>query len=308
MGSLFFGFSILEASTGIKPVRPAHHRVTVVRAHKHRHSAQPGDGKRDAKEEAGLYKLIAAFVLMLCAGGCDATSPIDVASHVELTPVQPLSGTVGRLHDGRKQTIVCYGTSLTAGGTWVRQLTDTLDSHYPGLATVINSGKGGMWSKWGVENLEERVIAHDSDAVLIEFSINDAYLDYGATVTQSRANLEMMISRIHADNSDAEVILLIMNPPLGVPLKQRPRIREYEAMYRDVASTFNVRLIDCSRSWQSLIEQEPGKWQQLVPDDIHPNELGCVSMVTPCILRGLGIPPTKANDITPKALTSRRAK
>ena len=95
---------------------------------------------------------------------------------------------------------------------------------------------------------------------------------------------------------------------IQVPLKKRPKIREYEAMYRNVASSFNLRLIDCSTSWQSLIKQEPGIWHQLVPDDIHPNELGCASVVTPCILRGLGIQPTKTDDITNTASTSRHSK
>ena len=47
----------------------------------------------------------------------------------------------------KKQTIVAYGTSLTAGGAWVGQLKAALDAKFPGRATVINSGAGGMWSK-----------------------------------------------------------------------------------------------------------------------------------------------------------------
>ena len=92
---------------------------------------------------------------------------------------------VVNLESGKRQTIVTYGTSLTAGGAWVGQLQQALDSRYPGQATVINSGKGAMWSKWGVDNLEERVIQKKPDTVLIEFAINDAYLPCKTSVVEA---------------------------------------------------------------------------------------------------------------------------
>jgi acyl-CoA thioesterase I len=245
-----------------------------------------------------LFKLITTPVLIACLVGFDATGRIDVTSHVKQTPVQSPSTTVEHLREGQNQKIVCYGTSLTAGGAWVNQLAEALDSEYPKLATVINSGQGAMWSKWGVENVVERVVKLDPDLVLIEFSINDAYLEYDTSVTQAQKNLEVIISTIRTNNSDTEIVLMIMNPPLGIHLKRRPNITNYEAMYRKLASSLNLRLIDCSRSWQSLIAQKPRIWQQLVPDDIHPNELGCASMVTPCVLRGLGIQPTNTDGTT----------
>ncbi len=94
------------------------------------------------------------------------------------------TGTAGRpsfirnLEAGRAQTIVTYGTSLTAGGAWPALLQGVLDRKYPGLATVINSGEGGQWSAWGVQNLEERVLQKNPDAVFIEFGINDAVLRF----------------------------------------------------------------------------------------------------------------------------------
>ena len=48
------------------------------------------------------------------------------------------------LDAGKVQTVVAYGTSLTASGAWVQQLGDDLNQRYPGRATVINSGKGSM--------------------------------------------------------------------------------------------------------------------------------------------------------------------
>jgi len=120
----------------------------------------------------------------------------DVACYVELVPFQDQPAFVKQLEDGHSQMIVTYGTSLTAGGAWVSQLNQTLEHQYPGLATVINAGQGAMWSKWGVENLDHRVLEHHPDVVFIEFGINDAYAEYQTTVAQARINLEYMIDRV----------------------------------------------------------------------------------------------------------------
>ena len=105
---------------------------------------------------------------------------------------------VKNLKAGKTQTIVTYGTSLTSGGAWVRQLDAALKARWPGQARVVNSGAGGMWSTWGVDNLDARVIEKKPDTLFIEFGINDAYLDYKTSVVKARANLEnMILSLIH---------------------------------------------------------------------------------------------------------------
>jgi hypothetical protein len=72
---------------------------------------------------------------------------------------------VVKLESGKQQTVITYGTSLTAGGAWVKQLQQALNNSYPGKAKVINSGKGAMWSKWGVDHLDKRVIDKKPDTV-----------------------------------------------------------------------------------------------------------------------------------------------
>ena len=82
---------------------------------------------------------------------------------------------VSNLKAGKRQVIVAYGTSLTEVGDWVNQLQEALNAKFPKLATVVNSGMCSMASPWGVENLDARVIWKNTDTVLIEFAINDAY-------------------------------------------------------------------------------------------------------------------------------------
>ena len=122
---------------------------------------------------------------------------------------------IAKLEAGKPQTIVTYGTSLTAGGDWVAQFNAALDEKFPKLATIVNSAQGGMWSKWGVDNLDARVIAKKPDVLFIEFSINDAYLDYKTSAEDARKNLESMIDRTLTALPGCEIILMVMNPPTG---------------------------------------------------------------------------------------------
>ena len=193
------------------------------------------------------------------------------------------------LQSGQKQTIVTYGTSLTEHGAWVKQLQQALNERFPGLITLINSGKSAMWSQWGVENLGERVVSKKPDVVFIEFSINDAYLPYKTSVEQARTNLTTMINRILAGNAKCEVILMVMNPPVGIHLEQRPRIKLYNQMYRDVARERGLMLIDCYPEWEAILDNSPDLFRRYVPDGIHPGNEGYEKVTTPAILKALGL-------------------
>jgi acyl-CoA thioesterase I len=194
-----------------------------------------------------------------------------------------------RLQAGQAQTLVTYGTSLTAGGAWVGQLQKALEAQFPGRARIINSGQGGMWSGWGVSNLEARVIRKKPDAVLIEFAINDAFLQYQTSPAVARGNLEAMIDRIEKALPQCEVILMTMNPPTGVHLERRPQFEAYYQFYREVAQARKLRLIDHEPNWTALLQKEPARFKELVPDGIHPNAAGCEKIILPQLLKSLGL-------------------
>ena len=164
---------------------------------------------------------------------------------------------VANLKAGKAQTAVTYGTCLTAGGAWVQQFEAALKAKWPGLVTVVNGGQGGMWSKWGVENLDARVLAKKPDTLLIEFGINDAFLEYKTSVAVARDKLNKMIDRVLAAKADTEIILMTMNPPIGVHLERRPAIKEYYEMYRQVAKDRKLPLIDHDLNWEPILAKDP---------------------------------------------------
>ena len=219
------------------------------------------------------------------ARGTGAAPPLaDGRIETASTP----SRLVANLAAGRPQHLVTYGCSLTAGGAWVEQVGQALDARYPGLLRVTNSGQGAMWSRWGLENLDERVVALRPDSVLVEFSMNDAYLPYDTSLAEARRNLEGMIDRLAAALPACEVVVMVMNPPTGEHLAIRPRIEEYNQVYRQVAAERGLRLIDHWPAWQRLLREAPETFRLYVPDGIHPAPIGCQQIISPRVLAGLG--------------------
>jgi lysophospholipase L1-like esterase len=197
-------------------------------------------------------------------------------------------GLVRNLLAGTPQHIVTYGCSLTAGGAWVEQLRQILARRFPELVTVTNSGLGAMWSRWGIENLEERVIGCRPDAVFIEFSMNDAYLPYATSLEEARQNLAGMLDRIEQACPTCQVILMVMNPPTGEHLEIRPRIQEYNDIYRETARQRGLLLVDHYPRWERLLREARDTFYAHVPDGIHPVEVGCERIITPAIVSALG--------------------
>jgi len=203
----------------------------------------------------------------------------------------PKSRFVENLEAGRKQTLVAYGTSLTAIGAWVDQLRAVLDQQFPGLATVVNGAQGGASSVWGREKLDEKVLAQKPDTVLIEFSVNDAVQKLNISPALARENLENLIDRILQANPDCEVILQVMNPPVGHTKTARPNLAVYDQIYRDVAKERGLRLIDHGPAWIELMKKDPARFMICNPDTIHPVRNGALEVSTPVVLAGLGLAP-----------------
>ena len=195
------------------------------------------------------------------------------------------SNFIKQLEKGKSQTIVCYGTSLTAGDVgWVYMMEKYLNKRYGRLVTVINSAQAAMWSGWGVENLDKRVIDKKPDTVIIEFAVNDAFLDYKTSKEDSRNNLNQMIDRIKRSNQRCEVIVMVTNPVFGVHLERRPDILQYYDGYRAVAKERKLKLIDTYDTWNSIYNTDKEAFETLVPDLIHPSTIGSKLVTFPAVM------------------------
>jgi len=200
---------------------------------------------------------------------------------------------IKQLQAGKLQHIVIYGTSLSSGDhgeAWMRVLNRTISSQYgDSLLSYSLAGKGGMWSTWGVQHLEDSVIAKKPDAVFIEFGMNDAFLKYNTSVAVARLNLLYMIDRIRLYSDSCDLVLQVMNMPIGKSAGYRPHLDAYYAMYREVAKEKDVFLVDHYANWQKILNQGESVFRQYVPDGLHPNAKGAEEVIAPLILQTLGL-------------------
>jgi lysophospholipase L1-like esterase len=244
--------------------------------------------------------------VLICDGNQDFKTPTSehianekigiehaLTTHSIQTKMVKSTRLIDHLKMGSKQTVVAFGTSLTAVGAWVDQLRTVFNQQFPGQVNLINGAQGGANSDWGVKNLDEKVLKHRPDCVFIEFSINDAVGSRRTTVGRARKNLNNMIDRILVKNQSCEIILMVMNTPVGHTRTRRPNLATFENNYREVAQERGFQLIDHGKAWNTFLRKNPGRFLFCVPDTVHPVRLGGLSVSTPTMVKALGLQPGK---------------
>lgn len=109
-------------------------------------------------------------------------------------------------HIGMNTPNVCYG----------KMLHYMLSERYGDHIQYINTAKSGMDTNWAVENVEERVIAHAPDLVVLAFGMNDG----SKTPEKFEENIRTVIDKVRAKHPDCEFILVastLPNPMLTDP-------------------------------------------------------------------------------------------
>jgi acyl-CoA thioesterase I len=196
------------------------------------------------------------------------------------------------LAGGKKQKIVLYGTSLTANAAWPAAFQKRLSAEFGRKAEVVNAARGGKDSRWGLAQIERRVVAEKPDAVFLEFAINDALKTSQLSLAESSWNLGRMIGAIRAGRPDCEIFLMVMNPPTGEQLARRSGIAGYEDACRQAARSHGTGLIDFGPTWSLMIRRQPSVWRKFAPDGIHPSAAASHEVILPHLLAHLGLPPS----------------
>jgi lysophospholipase L1-like esterase len=192
------------------------------------------------------------------------------------------------LAEGKKQTVVVYGTSLTEGGAWAPAMKQWFDANYPGLVSFVNSGGPGQNSDWGLQNLKTKVLDYHPDLVFIEFSYNDAHEKFKMPVDKGASNLDQMVQTILKENPEVTIVLQTMNvgwdaPNANMSLSIRPQLEEFNNNYRAYASKHNLPLLDHYVTWLKLKETDPATYQRYIPDGTHPGKEGSLAVTWPTI-------------------------
>ncbi|MGC3991739.1 MAG: SGNH/GDSL hydrolase family protein [Chthoniobacteraceae bacterium] len=195
------------------------------------------------------------------------------------SPAEPLPVTVFKnLAAGKKQTVLVYGTSLTAVSEWPKALQSYFDQQFPGLVTFVNAAKSGETSVWGVANLQKQVLSKTPDLVFLEFSVNDANAKHKITTEKSEANLDVMVKALRAQNPQVDLVLQTMNTAWDSPnepshkkyASDRPQLAGYYDVYRTYAHENGLPLVDNYPLWLKLQQQDEAKFEKWLPEGLHP--------------------------------------
>jgi lysophospholipase L1-like esterase len=255
------------------------------------------------------------LILLNGEGMVKRTRPWALALVAALVGSQaPTQGAIlERLQNGEHLKLAAIGTSLTdkswnKGTGWFEQTGDWLNGlSCSGKVTLANRAVCGSASKTDASKTDSQdglrqldvVLAKDNpDVVIIEFGMNDAYLQYEISKQASRDNLQSMIDQIRAwaarqnqgKGKNVEIVVQAMNNCVGVHAEQRPDLAQYYQGYREVAkANKDVLFIDNYGKWLALYNSQPdhAAWKSYVPDGIHPNADGARAIIVPSVRQAL---------------------
>lgn len=234
----------------------------------------------------GLRRLVGRVFWFCLTFVASIETPACAEAAADALPVT----TFRNLQAGKKQTVIVYGTSLTAIGEWSNAVGDYFAKEFPGQVTFSNAAKSGMQSNWGASNLAERVLSRNPDLVFIEFAINDANTKNKVPLEKSEANLDEMVQALRRQNPRVDIVLQTMNLAWDspkVPEKKygsdRPNLEAYYEIYRRSAREHDLPLVDNLPAWSKLLQEDPEKYRAFVPDGIHPNSEASLSITWPAV-------------------------
>ena len=159
-----------------------------------------------------------------------------------------LHRTVRRLTEDKSLRVVLLGDSISAGANasgmtfanpfqprFGELFAEKLRRTYDANVVFHNPSVGGKDSVWGMEVLDESVIAHNPDLVILAFGMNGRHKpDVFAS------HIRNMVDRIKAANADTDVILIATSTPNPLLTDPRAMFWNYQYLYGETLKAFEA--------------------------------------------------------------------
>ncbi len=207
------------------------------------------------------------------------------------------SGTV--LRDG--DTVVFFGDSITVAHTFQRAVELYVLTRDPQKRVrFINAGVGGHTASDGLARIDDDVIAHKPNVVVLNFGMNDSAYPEGTDGADFEKNMGRILDTLKA--AGVRVVVWADTTPYdpgprgrssGKANVRRDRI---DALVKHTASEAAARGL-ISVSWNEALADAVGRWakakrwERLIPDRVHPSPTLHAIMATQ-LIRALGYAPS----------------
>lgn len=186
-----------------------------------------------------------------------------------------LTNTYNKLKNGEAVKVAYYGGSVTSGtgstkeskNSWRALTTAYIKNIAKGNVTEVNAALGGTASYLGAARFDYQIISQKVDLLFIEFAINDMYSEISND--QIKRNLEYMITKLNAQNPNADIVFVLITNKSNFGTK----FRAYNA-YVDVANHYKIPVIDIGGEVYNALGGSLTKYSTYLSDTVHPNDAG----------------------------------
>ncbi len=195
-------------------------------------------------------------------------------SFIRVSGRERLSNTLRLLKEKKPITIVCWGDSVTCGGSsstpercYVERFRSELKKAYPDTPiTLINAGIGGSNTESRRDGFEKEVLSHNPDLITVEF-VNDV----GLGPEKVKANWAEFAAKARAKNPKVEFVAITPHYVM------RDWMGSFDASVgamRQAAKDNGMALADTANIWANLARVGI-PYETLEANGInHPNDLG----------------------------------
>jgi len=255
-------------------VRPPASSAMIEGAMTPRLSSEPATLLRVAVRAAGALLLVTGLGTATVRAAPDPGPSIEARAG--------LGNVRQKLEAGEAVTIAFVGGSITALPGWRDGLMRDLRSKYAG-ATIegLNAGLSATGSDVAVARLDEEVLVHQPDLVVLEFAVNDA----GGSGRVTRAAVEGMVRKIWSADPRTDILFLYLFDPRFEADLAAGRLPPSMQAHEKVAAHHGIPSIDAASVVMQLHRDgvirlegdrvsKPGEPRAFAPDGVHPYRYG----------------------------------
>lgn len=178
-----------------------------------------------------------------------------------------LAAAMKKAKNGEKVTVGVIGGSITQGSSATNQnncyasrFNQWWTNKFPEAEIgFVNAGIGGTNSYLGVHRVDEQLLSHNPDVVIVEFSVNDT------DKTMNKYSYDSLVRKILSYDTNPAVMLLFTTQENGTSLQD---------VHKEIGAAYDLPMI----SYREVVYPEVAAgtldWKLISPDNIHPNDAG----------------------------------